>query len=145
MRRASFKSGASISYVVQRLHCTMTPPPPAVPLSAPRLLLITLSAVRRGGWHGGSTAPLRAACMFRQVKHDTCGGYNGEPANECGVGVLGGGNCIRNSTTKMSAALKKYGAVVGKEIVYYIDHGNPTSPQRMFNPRQRFVSVLEEV
>ena len=69
---------------------------------------------------------------------------NGEPANECGVGVLGGGNCIRNSTTKMSAALKKYGAAAGKEIVYYIDHGNPTSPQRLFNPQQRFVSAREE-
>jgi len=77
---------------------------------------------------------------FDFVKHDTCGGYNGEPANECGVGALGGGNCIRNSTTKMSAALKKYGAAAGKEIVYYIDHGNPTSPQRLFNPHQRFVS-----
>ena len=81
---------------------------------------------------------------FDFVKHDTCGGYNGEPANECGVGVLGGGNCIKNSTQKMAAALKKYGAAAGKEIVYYIDHGNPTSPQRMFNPRQRFVSDLEE-
>jgi hypothetical protein len=81
---------------------------------------------------------------FDFVKHDTCAGYNGEPANECGVGVLGGGNCIRNSTTKMSAALKKYGAAAGKEIVYYIDHGNPTSPQRLFNPQQRFVSSREE-
>jgi len=78
------------------------------------------------------------------VKHDTCGGYNGEPANECGVGVLGGGNCIKNSTMKMAAALKKYGALAGKEIVYYIDHGNPTSPQRMFNPHQRFVSAAED-
>ena len=82
---------------------------------------------------------------FDFVKHDTCSGQGkGEPANECGVGVLGGGNCIRNSTGKMSAALEKYGAAAGREIVYYIDHGNPTSPQRMYNPHQRFVSVTEE-
>jgi hypothetical protein len=45
-----------------------------------------------------------------RIQHDTCGGYHTEPPNECGVGVIGGGkNCIRNSTTKMAAALRKYG------------------------------------
>ena len=40
------------------------------------------------------------------------GGYNGEPADECGVGVLSKGNCIRNSTGKMSAALRTYSAAL---------------------------------
>jgi len=41
----------------------------------------------------------------------------------------------------MSAALRKHGGAQSppKKIVYYIDHGNPTSPQRLHNPQQYFV------
>eukprot|EP00040_Diaphanoeca_grandis_P042491 m.265138 g.265138 ORF g.265138 m.265138 type:complete len:461 (-) comp60128_c0_seq1:287-1669(-) len=79
---------------------------------------------------------------FDFVKHDTCGGYHGEPADECGVGVLSKGNCIKTSTAKMSAALRKYAAVTSppKQIVYYIDHGNPTSPQTLYNPNHYFIA-----
>eukprot|EP00729_Bicosta_minor_P010193 gene10193-25212_t len=78
---------------------------------------------------------------FDFVKHDTCGGYNGEPYDECGVGNDASGfNCIKNSTSAMSKALQKYGQQANKKIVYYIDHGNPTSPQRMYNPKQYYVS-----
>ena len=80
---------------------------------------------------------------FDFVKHDTCAGYNGEPANECGVGNLraDGFNCIKNSTTTMSKALKRYSAAATppRNVVYYIDHGNPTSSMALFNPHQRFV------
>ena len=83
---------------------------------------------------------------FDFVKHDTCGGYNGEPGDECGVGNDASGvNCIRASTTLMSKALQKYGGAAGRKIVYYIDHGNPTSPQRLFNPKQRYVTDASEV
>lgn len=79
---------------------------------------------------------------FDFVKHDTCAGYNGEPADECGVGVLSKGNCIRNSTTIMSAALARLGAAATppRKIVYYIDHGNPTSPQKLHNPKQYYIA-----
>lgn len=51
-----------------------------------------------------------------------------------------GFNCIRNSTTHMSQALQKYAAAAGRDpVVYYIDHGNPTSPQRLYNPKQYYV------
>ena len=75
-------------------------------------------------------------------RHDTCAGYNGEPADECGVGVLSKGNCIRNSTTVMSAALARLGAAATppRKIVYYIDHGNPTSPQKLHNPKQYYIA-----
>eukprot|EP01051_Picozoa_sp_SAG22_P019673 SAG22_NODE_3708_length_1564_cov_1.243686_2_plen_80_part_00 len=66
------------------------------------------------------------------MKHDTCGGYNGEPANECGVGTLGGGNCIRNSTGKMAAALKKYAAAAGRSEIVYCELAR--SPHRAVSP-----------
>ena len=69
---------------------------------------------------------------FDLVKHDTCGGMNGEPVDECGVGTARPGepNCIKESTTRMAAALAKAAAAAGRSApVYYVDHGNPTSPQ----------------
>jgi len=56
------------------------------------------------------------------VKHDTCN-------FDCGIHD----GCLQNSTTKMSQTLNQ----TGRAIVYYIDSGNPTSPQRLWNPFQR--------
>jgi hypothetical protein len=65
------------------------------------------------------------------VKHDTCSpGFCGVYGDEGRDGTGDDGNCIRRSTTLMSEALQ----ASGRDIVYYIDHGNPTSPQKVFNP-----------
>ena len=61
------------------------------------------------------------ASTTRHVKHDTCGGYNKEPYDECGVGNDATGfNCIKNSTTAMSRALQVYGQKANKKIVYVL-------------------------
>ena len=52
---------------------------------------------------------------------------------------------VEASTTLMSKALQKYGTAAGRKVVYYIDHGNPTSPQRLFNPKQRYVKDQSDV
>jgi alpha-galactosidase len=58
------------------------------------------------------------------VKSDTCN-------TDCGIHD----GCLQNSTKAMSDAL--YAS--GRPIVYYVDSGNPTSPQRVFNPHNRNV------
>ncbi len=60
---------------------------------------------------------------FDFVKHDTCG---------TDYTVHDGG--MQNATERMRNGL--YAAGNGT-IVYYLDSGNPTSPQRVFNPHQR--------
>lgn len=47
--------------------------------------------------------------------------------------------CIQESTAKMRKALDGS----GRKIVYYIDSGNPTSPQRVYNPANLGVTFDE--
>lgn len=71
---------------------------------------------------------------FDFVKHDTCSpGYCGVYNDQHRDGTGKDGNCIKHSATLMSKALEKY------DIVYYIDHGNPTSPQKVYNPKMNHV------
>lgn len=73
---------------------------------------------------------------FDFVKHDTCSpGYCGVYGAAGHAGTPSDGNCIRHSTTLMSEALQAAAKALHREpIVYYIDHGNPTSPQKVYNP-----------
>jgi hypothetical protein len=85
----------------------------------------SVSAVTCGGYtgslhHEAIDAAAYAAWGFDMVKHDTCGrDYS----------VHDGG--MQNATSRMRDAL--WDAGKGK-MVYYLDSGNPTSPQRVFNP-----------
>jgi hypothetical protein len=85
----------------------------------------SVSAVTCGGYtgslhHEAVDAAAYAAWGFDMVKHDTCGrDYS----------VHDGG--MQNATSRMRDAL--WDAGKGK-MVYYLDSGNPTSPQRVFNP-----------
>lgn len=56
---------------------------------------------------------------FDFVKHDTCN-------SDCGIHT----GCLQDSTTKMSKALN----ATGVPVIYYIDAGNPTSGQKVYNP-----------
>eukprot|EP01062_Namystynia_karyoxenos_P032056 TRINITY_DN23698_c0_g1_i2.p1 TRINITY_DN23698_c0_g1~~TRINITY_DN23698_c0_g1_i2.p1 ORF type:complete len:437 (+),score=147.73 TRINITY_DN23698_c0_g1_i2:72-1382(+) len=62
---------------------------------------------------------------FDFVKHDTCG---------TDYSVHDGG--LQNATERMREGIFKAGK---GRVVYYLDSGNPTSPQRVYNPHQRHV------
>lgn len=55
------------------------------------------------------------------VKHDTCN-------EDCGIHD----GCMQNSTKRMSDAI----AATGRQMVYYIDGGNPSGGPRVLNPTQ---------
>lgn len=65
---------------------------------------------------------------FDFIKHDTCGtDYS-----------------IHDGTFQAAIKRMREGiGATGKELVYYLDSGNPTSPQRVFNPKQRHVTDRE--
>ena len=73
--------------------------------------------------HEAVDAAAFAEWGFEFVKHDTC--------DVCGLHD----RCIQNATARMHAALN----ATGIPIVYYIDAGNPTALQRVFNPHQHHV------
>lgn len=62
---------------------------------------------------------------FDFIKHDTCG-------TDCPIH----NGCIQNATARMAKAIYEHGR---GETVYYLDSGNPTSPQRVYNPYNRGV------
>eukprot|EP00042_Codosiga_hollandica_P029947 m.169308 g.169308 ORF g.169308 m.169308 type:complete len:430 (-) comp53220_c0_seq4:169-1458(-) len=77
-----------------------------------------------GGFTGSLNYEAIDAASFAEwgfdfVKFDTCG-------YDCGVHDL----CMQNSTARMRDGLN----ATGRPIVFYIDAGNPTSPQRIYNP-----------
>lgn len=49
--------------------------------------------------------------------------------------------CMQNSTAAMRAAID----ATGRRIVYYVDSGNPTSPQMLYNPQQMGVAASDYV
>lgn len=67
---------------------------------------------------------------FDFVKHDTCG-------TDCGVHD----GCIQHAAYEMAMGLNS----TGREIVYYLDNGNPTSPQRVYNPHNHHVMYEEAI
>lgn len=91
----------------------------------------SVSAVTCGGYTGSLHHEALDAETFVQdwgfdlVKHDTCG---------VDYSVHDGG--LQNATVRMRDGLWAAG---GGQTVYYLDGGNPTSPQRLFNPHQRHV------
>eukprot|EP00164_Ancoracysta_twista_P003251 GFYU01004338.1.p1 GENE.GFYU01004338.1~~GFYU01004338.1.p1 ORF type:complete len:461 (-),score=36.95 GFYU01004338.1:21-1370(-) len=93
----------------------------------------SVSAITCGGYIGslnneGIDAKTFADWGFDFVKHDTCG-------TDCGIHD----GCIQGSAKRMATSL----ADAKKDIIYYLDHGNPTSPQRVFNPHNYHVSYDE--
>jgi hypothetical protein len=66
---------------------------------------------------------------FDLVKHDTCG---------TDYSIHNGG--LQNASRRMAEGL--WDAGQGK-MVYYLDSGNPTSPQRVYNPHQHSVTDTE--
>lgn len=64
------------------------------------------------------------------VKHDTCN-------YDCGVHD----GCMQNSTAAMRDGLN----ATGKPIVYYIDAGNPSSPSRVYNPKNHNVNPQDVI
>ena len=94
----------------------------------------SVSAVTCGGYtgslhHEDIDAQSFVEWGFDFVKHDTCG---------TDYSVHNGG--LQNATRRMRDALWLHG---DGRIVYYLDSGNPVSPQKMFNPRNRGVTSLE--
>ncbi|KAH3758846.1 glycoside hydrolase family 27 protein [Pelomyxa schiedti] len=86
----------------------------------------SISEVTCGGFSGSlgheqTDAQAFADWGFDFLKHDTCAAF-------CGTR----NNCIQNSVKTMSEALN----ATGRQIVYYIDDGNPTSGMRLYNPYQ---------
>lgn len=67
---------------------------------------------------------------FDFVKHDTCN-------TDCGIHD----GCMQDSTMKMSQGLK----ASGRDIIYYIDGGNPTGGPRVANPTQTGVTNPEAI
>ena len=66
---------------------------------------------------------------FDFIKHDTCG---------ADYSVHDGG--LQAAAKRMADGIWDAGK---GEVVYYLDSGNPTSPQRVFNPHQRHVTDNE--
>jgi hypothetical protein len=88
-------------------------------------------------FHEAVDAAAFADWGFDFVKHDTCSpGFCGVCNDTGRDGTGDDGNCIKRSTTLMSQGLQ----ATGKNILYYIDHGNPTSPQKIYNPFQHGVN-----
>lgn len=97
----------------------------------------SVSAVTCGGYVGSLNHEVQDAKWFVEmgfdfVKHDTCG-------TDCSVHD----GCIQNATKRMGSTLRAEGARVGKQIVYYLDHGNPVNPQQLYNPRNFNVANKE--
>eukprot|EP00047_Mylnosiga_fluctuans_P015312 m.45174 g.45174 ORF g.45174 m.45174 type:complete len:436 (-) comp5862_c0_seq2:55-1362(-) len=96
--------------------------------------IYTAVSARTCGGYSGSLGHERVDAQsfadwgFDFVKHDTCN-------TDCPIH----NGCIQNSTALMQASLN----ATGRPIVYYIDSGNPTSPQRTFNPHQHSVVSQE--
>lgn len=94
----------------------------------------SVSAVTCGGYtgslhHEAVDAQTFVDWGFDFVKHDTCGtDYSVHD------------NGLQAAVTRMRDGLWEAGK--GK-VVYYLDHGNPTSPQRVFNPRNIHVHSKE--
>jgi alpha-galactosidase len=87
----------------------------------------SVSAVTCGGFtgsfqHEAVDAQAFADWGFDFVKHDTCG---------ADYSVHDGS--MQAAVVRMRDGLWEAG---GGKMVYYLDSGNPTSPQRVFNPRQ---------
>ena len=96
--------------------------------------------------------------IYTAVSARTCGGYMGSLGNEaldakcftawgiraikldtCNTDCPIHNGCIQNSTHRMQQALN----ATGHKVFIYIDSGNPTSPQMMYNPKQYHVSDKE--
>mmetsp|Transcript_72642 Transcript_72642/g.188575 ORF Transcript_72642/g.188575 Transcript_72642/m.188575 type:complete len:449 (-) Transcript_72642:37-1383(-) len=97
----------------------------------------SVSAVTCGGFTGSLNheeidAKWFASMGFDLVKHDTCG-------SDCSIHT----GCMQNATQQMGSTLRAEGAVLGREIIYYLDHGNPINPQLMYNPHNRYVEDTE--
>ena len=100
--------------------------------------------------------------IYTAVSARTCGGYIGSLYNEvidadtfindwqldavksdtCNTDCPIHTGCIQNSTYIMWNALD---TLTERPIIYYIDSGNPTSPQRVYNPLNYHVSDLEAI
>jgi alpha-galactosidase len=102
--------------------------------------------------------------IYTSVSAITCGGFTGSLHNEdidaqtfvewgfqlikhdtCGVDISIHDGSLQAAVGRMREAIWKAGA---GRIVYYLDHGNPTASQRVYNPRQWQVSdpeVLKKV
>eukprot|EP01065_Artemidia_motanka_P010782 TRINITY_DN15775_c0_g1_i1.p1 TRINITY_DN15775_c0_g1~~TRINITY_DN15775_c0_g1_i1.p1 ORF type:complete len:434 (+),score=126.46 TRINITY_DN15775_c0_g1_i1:57-1358(+) len=80
-------------------------------------------------WNEGVDAQTFVDWGFDFIKHDTCG---------TDYSVHDGG--LQNATIRMRDAIWEAG---GGKVVYYLDSGNPTSPQRVYNPHQRHVKNSE--
>ena len=96
----------------------------------------SVSATTCGGFTGSYQNEAIDAHSFAEygfdfVKHDTCG---------VDYSVHDGG--LQNATRRMRDALWKASGD-RRRIVYYLDSGNPTSPQKMYNPKQRGVAKQE--
>ena len=73
--------------------------------------------------HEATDARWFAAQGFDFVKHDTC--------DKCGIHD----GCIQNAVRRMGVALHS----ANPDILYYLDSGNPVSPDKTFNPFNRAV------
>lgn len=92
-----------------------------------------MSARTCGGYTGSLNHEATDAATFVRwgfdfVKHDTCN-------TDCGIHD----GCIQASTGRMRASLQ----ALSPYVIYYLDSGNPTSPQRVFNPHNRLVTNKE--
>eukprot|EP01051_Picozoa_sp_SAG22_P016129 SAG22_NODE_2219_length_2823_cov_1.220999_2_plen_610_part_00 len=98
----------------------------------------SVSAATCAGYTGsfGHEAADAAAFVewgFDMIKHDTCGRD---------YGVHDGG--LQNATERMRDGIWAAGLKAGRKIVYFLDSGNPTSPQRVFNPYQHGVPAYAD-
>ena len=94
------------------------------------------------------------AGIYTAVSARTCGGYIGSldfetvdaawfveqgfdfvKSDTCNTDCPVHNGCLQNSTQLLSDGLR----MSSKDIVYYIDSGNPTSPQGVYNPHQYHV------
>ena len=51
---------------------------------------------------------------------------------------------LQNATERMRNGIWEAGQKAGRKIVYYLDSGNPTSPQRVFNPYQHGIPAYND-
>eukprot|EP01060_Flectonema_neradi_P029220 TRINITY_DN3984_c0_g1_i1.p1 TRINITY_DN3984_c0_g1~~TRINITY_DN3984_c0_g1_i1.p1 ORF type:complete len:443 (+),score=78.64 TRINITY_DN3984_c0_g1_i1:42-1370(+) len=96
----------------------------------------SVSAITCGGYMGSLYHEEQDARQFVNwgfdlVKHDTCG-------TDCPIH----NGCIQNATHHMRDGI--YEASNGT-VVYALDHGNPVSPQRVFNPHNYDVTNKEAI
>lgn len=97
----------------------------------------SVSATTCGGYVGSLGYEVHDARWFVDmgfdlVKYDTCG-------TDCGIHT----GCIQNATQVMGTALRAESLKAGRQVIFYLDHGNPVNPQKLYNPKNLFVTDEE--